>query len=396
MGLPVCRVFHTKTGTTAMIRIVFITTGLSTGGAEAMLLKLLEHIDRQRFEVQVISLTSLGEVGPRIAQLGIPVQAIGMTPGRPGVLSVLRLVRLLRNVRPDIVQTWMYHADLIGGVAARLAGCKRVVWALRNSNLSEELTKRSTLMVVRACAFLSSWLPRQILSCSTRAGAVHVGVGYRQDKIRVIPNGFDLARFRQDDAARNAVRQELGLPDDSGLVGLMARYDPQKNHAGFVEAAALISKAMPDVHFVLAGSGVDRENPALKAAIDAHGLDHCMHLLGRRDDMPRLMAALDVLASSSYGEAFPNVLGEAMACGVPCVVTDVGESAEIVGETGRVVKSGDMQGLAQHIVELLRLPAEEETVLGLRARARVETRYEIGLVARSYEAFYEQLVASSA
>ena len=116
------------------MRLVFITTGLSTGGAEAMLLKLLENIDRQKFEPNVISLTSLGEVGPRIAKLGIPVQALAMAPGKPGVLSVLRLVRLLRNLRPDIVQTWMYHADLIGGVAARLAGCKLVVWGLRNGD----------------------------------------------------------------------------------------------------------------------------------------------------------------------------------------------------------------------------------------------------------------------
>jgi glycosyltransferase involved in cell wall biosynthesis len=187
----------------------------------------------------------------------------------------------------------------------------------------------------------------------------------------------------------------LGLPGDARLIGLMARYDPQKNHAGFIEAAAMIHKTLPDVHFVLAGSGVDSENMSLKALIDTHDLADCTHLMGRRDDMPRLMAALDVLASSSYGEAFPNVLGEAMASGVPCVVTDVGDSAEIVGETGRVVQPGDMQGLAQYIVELLRLPTEEKRELGFKARARVEACYEIGLVARNYEAFYEHLVASS-
>jgi len=355
-----------------------------------MLLKLLENIDRQKFEPNVISLTSLGEVGPRIAKLGIPVQALAMAPGKPGVLSVLRLVRLLRNLRPDIVQTWMYHADLIGGVAARLAGCKLVVWGLRNSNVSEDMTKRSTRMVVRACAMLSSWLPRQILSCSARAAEVHVEMGYRQDKMLIVPNGFDIGRFRPDAASRDSVREELGLSSDAKLVGLMARYDPQKNHAGFIEAAAMIHEAMPDVHFVLAGGGIEGENAALTELINAHGIEHRMHLLGRRDDMPRLMASLDVLASSSYGEAFPNVLGEAMASGVPCVVTDAGDSAEIVGETGRVMQTGDMQGLAKHIVELLRLPESEKTALGLQTRARIEACYEIGLVARSYEDFYEQ------
>lgn len=380
---------------TTLIRIVFITTGLSTGGAEAMLLKLVERIDRQHFEPHVISLTSLGEVGPRIAQLGIPVQSLGMTAGLPSPIALLCLFRLIRQFKPDIVQTWMYHADLVGGVAARLAGIKLVVWALRNSNLSEELTKRSTLMVVRACAFLSYWLPQQILTCSTRAGAVHAGVGYCRNKIKLIPNGFDLTSFRPDVVSRASVRRDLGLLSDTRLVGLMARYDPQKNHAGFFDAAAAIHEAMPNVHFVLAGNGIDGNNLELKSLIDTHNLGDCTHLLGRRDDMPRLMAALDVLASSSYGEAFPNVLGEAMACGVPCVVTDVGDSAEIVGETGRVVQPGDMQSLALNIVELLRFPPEEKLALGLQARARVETRYEIGHVTQCYERFYEQIAQGS-
>ena len=378
-----------------MIRIVFITSGLSTGGAESMLFKLLENIDRVCFEPRVISLTTLGEIGERIEQLGICVETLGMVSGRRNVFSLFRLVRLLRNARPDIVQTWMYHADLIGGIAARLVGCRNVVWALRNSNLSADMIKSSTLMVVRTCALMSSWLPRQILSCSTCARAVHIGFGYRQDKINVIPNGFDTARFRPDIVSRSSVRQELGLLGGTKLVGLMARYDPQKNHAGFIEAAAVIRKALPNVHFLMAGCGVDDENMTLKALVNARGLDRFIHLLGRRDDMPSLMAAMDVLISPSYGEAFPNVLGEAMACGTPCVVTDVGDSAEIVGETGRIVQSGDMEGLAHHVIELLGLPMEARELLGLQARARVKKRYEIGVVARSYEAFYEKLLANN-
>ena len=374
------------------MRIVFITTTLSTGGAEMMLLELLRHLDRRRFDPYVISLRTKGEVGPRIEALQIPVLALGMRPGLPDPLKVLTLVSYLQKTRPNLVQTWMYHADLLGALAARLAGCRRVVWGLHNSNLDQQLTKRSTLMVVKACASLSSWLPTRILSCSTRASEVHAAAGYSADKIHVIPNGFDLGRFRPDDGARVTVRAELGLAPETRLVGLIARYDPQKNHAGFVEAAAMMRDEMPDIHFVLAGGGIDGSNAALQGAIDAHGLGKCMHLLGRRDDMPRLMAALDVLAtSSSFGEAFPIVLGEAMACGVPCVVTDVGDSAKIVGESGRVVQTGDMQGLAKHIVELLRLPPEAKSVLGRQARVRVETHYEIGHVTRLYESFYERL-----
>lgn len=375
------------------MKITFIITNLATGGAEMMLLKLLQHIDRNRFEPMVISLVGMGEIGSRIAELGIPVHALGMRRGIPNPMLVLKLAWLLRQNPPDIVHTWMYHADLLGGLAARLAGCRKVVWGLHHSNLSKSENKRSTLWVVKACALLSHWLPSQILSCSARAKVVHAAIGYTADKIVVIPNGFELDRFQPDAVARDSVRVEFGLPLDTPLVGLVARFDSQKNHFGFVRAAAQVAERLPQVHFVLAGAEVDERNIALKSAITKSGLQERMHLLGRRDDVPRLIAALDVLASSSHGEAFPNVLGEAMACGVPCVVTDVGDSADIVGKTGRVVSAGDMDGLARELVAVLELPVANKLALGEQARARVEEEYEIGHVANLYQVFYERMLA---
>lgn len=373
------------------MNICFCITNLATGGAETMLLKLLQQLDRSRFTPTVISLVGQGEIGPRIQGLGIPVHALGMSRGVPNPLVVLRLAKLLRQLQPEVVHTWMYHADLLGGLAARLAGFRKVIWCIRHSNLSKTENKRSTLWVVKACALLSHRVPVQMISCSQRAKEVHAAVGYAADKLHVIPNGFDLSCFVPDVAARASVRAELGLAADVPLVGLIARFDSQKNHCGFVEAAAQVHAQMPDVHFVLAGTGVDAANIALNSAIAVKGLQARMHLLGRREDVPRLMASLDVLASSSHGEAFPNVLGEAMACGVPCVVTDVGDSAEIVGDTGCVVAAGDMAGLARGLVDVLSYPPEQKTVLGEQARVRVAARYEIGHVARLYEAFYERV-----
>ena len=377
------------------VKITFIITNLATGGAEIMLLKLLQQLNRDRFQPTVISLMGLGEVGPRIAALGIPVHSMNMRLGVPNPLKVLMLVRLLRCLKPDLVQTWMYHADLLGGLAARMARCRLIIWCLHQSNLSKAVNKSSTLWVVAACAVISRWLPRHVLSCSKQAKIVHAAKGYQQEKIHFIPNGFELDRFQSDVQARHSVRVELGLPVDTPLVGLMARYDPQKNHLGFMQAAALLHAQMPEVHFLLAGSGVDRQNESLQAAVVESGLLGHMHLLGRRDDVPRLMAALDVLASPSHGEAFPNVLGEAMACGVPCVVTNVGDSAEIVGDTGRVVPAGDMKGLARELREVLQLPPLERLALGSRARARVAAEYEISHVAMLYQAFYERVLAEN-
>lgn len=378
-----------------MRRIVFIITGLSTGGAEMMLLKVLERLDRQRFVPHVISLTTLGELAPRIAALGISVEAVGMKPGLSSLFGFFRLVRILKHLNPDVVHTWMYHADLLGGLAARLAGVSALGWCIRNSNLDRDKTRFSTRAVVSLCASISKWVPLRILSCSEQARQVHVACGYAAEKMVVVPNGFDLTRFKPDGLARSKVRIELEIDIDTPLVGLIGRFDPQKNHAGFFEAAGVLHRRMPHVHFVLAGQGVDIGNAALMQEITQAGVLANTHLLGLRNDIPNLMVALDVLASSSCGEAFPNVLGEAMACGVPCVVTDVGDSAYIVGDTGRIVASDDMAGLAAALEALLSLSPSEKLALGERARARVAEHFEIGRVVQKYESFYEGLLANA-
>lgn len=360
-----------------------------------MLFKVMERLDRQRFALHVISLTTLGELGGRIAALGIPVDAMGMKSSLPSPSGFFRLARLLKRLNPDVVHTWMYHADLLGGLAARLAGVSAVGWCIRNSDLDKDKTKLSTRGVVGLCAVLSKWVPSRILSCSKKARQVHVACGYVAEKMLVVPNGFDLSQFKPNLDSRSRVRSELGVTDQTPLVGLIGRFDPQKNHAGFFEAAGLLHRHMPHVHFVLAGHGVDVSNAALMQTISQKGVLANTHLLGLRKDIPALMAALDVLtSSSSYGEAFPNVLGEAMACGVPCAATDVGDSAYIVGDTGSVVSAGDMDGLAHALAGILQLPMAERLALGAAARIRVATYFEIGHITRQYEAFYAELAST--
>ena len=284
-----------------------VITGLSTGGAETMLFKVLQYIDHRRFSPHVISLSSKGEIGDRIEALGIPVEALGMRPGRFSPLKFVRLVRRLHKLHPDAVHTWMYHADLLGGMAARLAGVRAIGWAIRHSNFSSSHNKRSTLWVMKACSVLSHRIPRKILCCSRVAMDIHISAGYDKGKMVVIPNGFDISRFLPDANARISIRSELGLSKDTPLVGLIARFDPQKNHAGFFEAATQVHLSCPDAHFLLAGAGVEGNNPTLRHAIQQAGVGVNTHLLGRREDISRLMAALDVLAStSSFGEAFPT------------------------------------------------------------------------------------------
>ena len=376
-------------------RIVFIITGLDTGGAEQMLLKLLQKIDRNLYSPSVISLSSKGDIGVQIEKLGINVFTLGMTSSKFEIRKFFLLVKYIRSIKPSLVHTWMYHADFIGGLAAKISRVESVIWSIRQSNLSSDLNSKTTLKVVKLCAILSFWLPKKILCNSNFARLKHETAGYSSHKMLVIPNGFSLSEFSKRPFDGLTLRNELGISKNSPLVGLVARFDPQKNHFGFIQAAKVIHKNEPNVHFLLVGSGVDKNNSILFNWILKNKLERVVHLLGKRKDIRHLMSAMNLLVSSSDGESFPNVLGEAMACGVPCVVTDVGDCAEIVGNTGRVVDAGDMDNLANSVLDLLHLSEIETNKLGDMARKRVEKFYEIGNVVNSYQNLYLKTISGN-
>lgn len=371
------------------IKIAFIITTLSVGGAETMLLNLLRRLN-SNFRPTVIVLAENDAIGIQIQELGIPVIALNMRRNIPDPAAFFRLIRILHDLHPDIVHTWMYHADLIGGLAARLAGIKAVIWGIRHASLDVDKVKLRTRLIVRVCSFLSHWLPEKILCNSGAAKSFHEGIGYSKNKIFIIPNGFDVARFKPDAVARSELRRDLGVPGEATLVGMIARFDPLKNHLGFINAAALLHRQFPNVHFLMAGREVSPDNPVLTKAIARTGIPGFFHLIGERHDVHRLMASLDVLASPSHGESFPNVLGEAMSCGIPCVTTDAGDSARIVGDTGLVVRGNDFVEFCDGMKITMNMPVSERVELGRRARLRIEGHFEIAGIVRRYEQFYER------
>lgn len=374
------------------MKVAHVISGLDTGGAETMLYRLLLHADRMAFEPRVISMTSIGAVGEKIRELGIPVRALGMRRGVPNPLGMLRLARWFEQDPPQVVQTWMYQADLVGGLAAKLAGGMPVAWGIHSTRLDPLSITRLKMWTVRSCALSSRWLPTRVVCCSEVSREVHAELGYATEKMLVIPNGADPTAFRPDPEARSSVREELDLPEGAPLVGLVARFDRPKDHRTFVRAAALLLARMPEVNFVLYGDDITWENPQLAEWIDAAGIRSRIHLLGRRRDVPRLTAALDLASSSSfYGEAWPLAIGEAMACGVPCVVTDVGDSALIVGRTGRVVPPKKPEALVEAWHELLVMSREERIRLGLAARQRIKERFSLSEAVAKYEGLYEGL-----
>lgn len=274
---------------------------------------------------------------------------------------------------------------------ARLAGVP-VVWGIRNTTLEAGRSSRSTLWVARLCAALSRFVPQRIVACAQAAVTVHAALGYDAQRMLVIANGYDLSRFAPDATARVRLRTEWSLAEGVPLLGLVARFDPQKDHANLVAALALLQAQGLEFKVVLVGQGVDAANAELVAQIAVAGLEQRVRLLGPRSDVPAVMCALDVhVLSSSYGEAFPNVLAEAMACGTPCVCTDVGDAALIVGDTGWVVPPRNPAALAdalgcalQHWRDTPHWQQRQQ-----RARQRIEQAFDIARMVQRYRQVWQ-------
>ena len=370
------------------MKILHIINSLDIGGAEKMLVKLARSDVFASDEVLIVTLLDKGALAPELEKAGYRVITLGLSKNLTGLIQIFKLMSVIREFKPDIIQSWLYQSDLIAGFFAYIYRIP-VIWSLRQSNLSAEHNKPATRLCIKACAMLSRYIPHAIISNSDEAAEVHHKAGYCRDKICVIPNGFDIDMFSLNKEYRTKMRTNFGLSQSTSVIGMVARYDSQKNHIGFLQAASAILMQVPQVQFVLVGEGVSWENKFLASEISkADTLCRHIHLLGARQDIPQIMSGFDVLALPSAGESFPNVVGEAMASGVPCVVTDVGDCAEIVGDTGSVVAEGDMAGFAQALIEFLTLPAEQRDNLSQAARKRIVSHYSIARTASRFRDIY--------
>lgn len=338
------------------------------------------------FEHTVVSMMSGAEVAERIRCNGVTVHTLGMRRGRASPRAALRFVSLLRRERPSILQTWLYHADLLGLLARPVLRIP-VVWNIRSA-----WHQGIDGFAPRACARLSG-LPAAVVVNSHAGQEIHSQRGYRPRRWRLIPNGFDLDVFKPDPQARVSLRSELGLDWDTPLIGMVGRWDPHKGHATFLAGAALLKKEYPSVHFVLVGEGLNGENDAVCELVRNAGLTECVHLLGKRTDIPRVTAAFDIASCTSIGEAFPNVVGEAMAAGVPCVATDVGDSALIVRDRNLIVPSANPPALAAAWAGVLALDSAARQAKGTEVRAKIADGYSLTKVIGQYESLYRELLA---
>lgn len=334
------------------MKVIHIITGLSNGGAEGVLYRLCRYDTKQKHIV--ISMMGEGKYGPLLKAIGIQVHCLNMPQGRVTFSGLWQLFKLLRSYKPEVVQTWMYHADLIGGVIAKLAGIKSIFWNVRHTTLEPGKSKRITIWVAKACAFVSGWIPKKIIYCAHEAKIVHEKLGYKNGKAEVVGNGYDLAQFALNEISATTFRAEINVAEENTVIGMVGRFDPQKDHFNLINAHSLVKKSGNLFKLVLIGRDLDSENKALNEHIAKCDLTERVILLGQRTDISAVMNGLDInVLSSSFGEGFPNVLAEAMACGTPCITTDVGDAAVIVGDTGWVVPPKDSQALANAILDAM-------------------------------------------
>lgn len=367
-----------------MYKVLHIITSLELGGAEAVMYRLLLNTTNTE-EHCVISLKDSGYFGDKLESCGIKVISLGMKSGTLSIGAFIKLVRIIKDMRPTVVQTYMYHADFFGGTAAFVSGCPRIVWGLHNSNLDVNTVKKKTILVAKACALLSHIIPSMIVSCSKKAVDVHTDIGYKRNKFHVIPNGYDTSIFVPNYNFRTSIRNEFGIGDNDIVIGIVARFDPQKDHINFLDAVAFVATKEPNVHFILCGNGMTSDNNILANKAKMLGIIDKCYFIGKRDDIPSIMNALDFhVLSSSYGEAFPNVVAEAMSCGVPCVVTDVGDCAEMVGDAGWVVLPRNSRALADAILQAIGENNELRNKRKIKSRELICEKYNINKIVGEY------------
>ena len=370
--------------------VLHVITGLSVGGAEMALYRLIHEFRHSDYIHTVIALTPGGGMYSRFIQSGIRLIVLDIR--RSPVSHMLRLYRLIRTLRPDIVQTWLYHADFLGGIAARMAGIRNVIWGIRTTDVNGGCS-RATSVVRRVCASLSRWVPHTIVCVAEAARLSHSLVGYDTRRMVVVANGFDLTKLTASKGQRSQLRAECGFRTNDIVLGTLGRFNLDKDHANFVQAAGQLARQHERLRFLMVGKNLDADNDDLMGWIRDTGHTDRFVLLGERVDVSVCLAAMDIFCLSSRTEAFPNVVGEAMAMGLPCVATDVGDVAVLMADTGVIVPKADPSALAGGVAGLVALGPHHWEPMGRKARARIHATFTMDCVRKNFESIYENVLA---
>ena len=371
------------------MKIVHIITSLGDGGAEHTLFKICKYDYKNKHII--ISLKGPGKYYSLLNKIGIKVYCINLKYF--SITKFFFLVKILRKLKPDIIQTWLVHADLLGSIAAKLAGLKKIIWNIRYSNLEIGKAKFSTILIIKLLAKLSFSVPQLILVVSKRAKKIYEIKGYDKQKLKFIPNGYDLSLLKPDKSEKKDFRKKFNIKGHLPIIGNVARYDKKKDHLNLLKAISLIKLKKIDFLCFLVGSNINKNNFRLVSEIRKLKLTKYVKLIGQRDSILKFMNGFDIyVQSSSYGEGFPNVVAESMACKIPCIVTDVGDASYIVGETGWVVPPSNSKELAKSIENAINeVGTRKWNKRCNNARSRIKVNFNISKMLKSYNKSWYQV-----
>jgi glycosyltransferase involved in cell wall biosynthesis len=373
-----------------VVKILFLIRSLDVGGAQRQLIALAKGLYQRGHAVAVGVFYGGAVLEPELIAAGVRVCHLHKQ-GRWAVFSFLwQLLKLTRQEKPDFLHSYLPEANLPAILLKPFCRSLVVVWGVRASNVDLQHYDWTARLMFRIEALLSRF-PDLIIVNSLAGRDYHLQHGFPGYKMVVIPNGIDTARFKPDKKARTLIRTEWGISETERLIGLVGRLDPMKDHSTFLQAASVLAGQEEQVRFVCIGDGPEPYSSQIKALSKDLGLEGRLIWVGARNDLPSVYNALDLLTSASaFGEGFSNVIGEAMACGVPCVVTDVGDSARIVGETGMVVLPGNPEEMTRSWQAMLKILRNQHDSIGVRARARIVAQFGIeALVARTSAALQQ-------
>ncbi len=374
-----------------MIRILFLLNSLQHGGAERQLVNLLQGLDRRRFRSTVVTYYQGGTWEETVRQMpGVDLHCLGLKNRFDLAGMIFALSRITRKTRPDILYGLLGDACTLAFIHARVFGRHRVIWGLRATNMDFNQYPITSGWVYRLNAYLSKWVDR-IIANSWTGSKYHVGQGYARDRIVVICNGIDTGHFRPQPEKGADLRHTWGIGHETPLIGRVGRLDPMKDYPAFLKAAAILTGHRPDVRFVIVGGGSDQMLKDLKALSGSLGVGERVLWLGPREDLPAIYSACTFTSSSSFGEGFPNVIAESLACEVPCVATDVGDSAMVVGLGGITVPARNPEALAKAWEQMLSLSKEKREEMGQEGRKHIIGNFSMQKMIRSTEKVFAEV-----
>ncbi|MEP6729704.1 MAG: glycosyltransferase [bacterium] len=365
-------------------------SGLGQGGAEESLRKLTIRTQRLGVEGLIVNLGTGGVLRPEFESAGARVEDLCIS-GIPTPRALFRLRRIAEQWRPDIIEGWMTHANVLATMLGSVHSSARVVWNVRASLLlstekllTRTLTRSSTMLSRRADAIVYN---------SARAAEQYRTIGYSPRVTHIIPNGFDTQTFAGGVAQRREARAKFALTDDADVIGHISRWHPDKDLATLFDAFVRVRARHDAVLLVVAGEGLSEDNPDFMREVEARGLRGSVRALGSVRPVSTLFPAFDAFALTSLREGFPNVLGEALACGVQCVATDVGACREVIGDAS-VYPVGDAAGVAEGLLQILAQSQAQRDRRAQEGRARVESLFSIDELGRRYVALYESVLSA--